>query len=166
MNTFVPSALAGGYHKDKHATYETFAAQTDIVTTAVFAPEEVIIARMPEEEKSAYVSKRNSYREEIENMRNQAAKELSEQVKKLRLETDEKNDDGRAKNDDSPRKNNLKTRSSKWTLEIAEAKKACDASYRKSAGLGQIIVTAGYSGEIRIFESLSRPDRQMKSVKE
>jgi len=166
VNTFVPSALAGGYHKDKHATYETFAAQTDIVTTAVFAPEEVIIARMPEEEKSAYVSKRNSDREEIENMRNQAAKELSEQVKRLRLETDEKNDDGRAKNDDSPRKNNLKTRSSKWTLEIAEAKKACDASYRKSAGLGQIIVTAGYSGEIRIFESLSRPDRQMKSVKE
>ncbi len=161
VNTFIPSAFHGGYKKDKHATYETFAAQTDIVTTAVFAPEEVIMARMPEDEKSAYVSRRKSDHEEIENLRILAAKELSEQVKKLRMNSDEneENNDSLGVKKNIPASNNLKTQASKWTLEIAEARRACDASFRKAAGLGQIIVTAGYSGEIRIFENEAGPEQ-------
>ena len=163
VNTFIPSAFHGGYKKDKHATYETFAAQTDIVTTAVFAPEEVIMARMPENEKSAYVSRRKSDKEEIESLRILAAKELSEQVKQLRMnsEGNEKKDD--KKDTPASSSNSIKAQASKWALEIAEAKKTCEASFRKAAGLGQIIVTAGYSGEIRIFENCGPPEQLSSS---
>jgi len=163
VNTFIPSAFHGGYQKDKHATYETFAAQTDIVTTAVFAPEEVIMARMPENEKDAYVSRRKSDQEEIENLRILAAKELSEQVKKLRMNSEETEIKDGKKSATSSSSRSLKSQASKWTLEIAEAKKACEASYRKAAGLGQIIVTAGYSGEIRIFENEAGPEQMSSS---
>ena len=120
------------------------------------------MARLPEDEKSAYVSRRKSDHEEIENLRILAAKELSEQVKKLRMNSDEneENNDSLGIKKNIPASNNLKTQASKWTLEIAEARRACEASFRKAAGLGQIIVTAGYSGEIRLFENIRQGQLQ------
>ena len=47
INSFVPSInpIYTGYRRDKHSSYESFAAQSDISTVALFAPEEVRRAR-------------------------------------------------------------------------------------------------------------------------
>ena len=50
INSFVPSInpIYTGYRRDKHSSYESFAAQSDISTVALLAPEEVRRAKRAE----------------------------------------------------------------------------------------------------------------------
>ena len=46
----------------------------------------------------------------------------------------------------------------KWSKELeVDAARAAEAAVRSERALGQVILTAGYNGEIKVFENLGAP---------
>ena len=119
-----------GYRRDKHSSYETFAAQEDLVTVSLFAPEPV----------RAQANSRQL-------MRRLKGRPVPGPTRAAAALIGTRGGDKKKKHG-APE--NLGE-------EEAAAFAAGEAAVEAAASVGQIIVTAGYSGDIRIFENSGLP---------
>ena len=193
VNSFVPSInpIYTGYRRDKHSSYEQFAAQHDIATVALFAPDEVRRSRTGDAAAAVATARaaakeqmktkaaealfhgnmtspnctlvsrpsnqgtthsRNASNEGTTHSRNasdeDAAKEEAESAEVGGEGGDAPGDGGEAaggvaeEEAMSPRE---------------QARLEGERAFAAGMAIGQIIVTAGYSGEIRIFENVGPP---------
>jgi len=134
VNSFVPSInpVYTGYRSDKHSSYEMFAAQEDIVTVALFAPEAVrargnsSIARRARLESVAPPTRAA----EALVMGSQGCGTKAEGAGSRRL--------------------------TQKDIE-AEAMAAGEAAVAAAASVGQVMVASGYSGNVRVFENFGAP---------
>ena len=124
INTFIPSVnpFYTGYRKDKNSSFESFTAHSDIVTNAIFAPQNTRRTSTPALHPGMAPATK-------------AAEALVKpSLKRLGVSSKSRADQERE-----------------------EAQKAGEAAVAAAAAVGQIIVTSGYSGEIRVFENLGLP---------
>jgi len=184
VNSFVPSInpIYTGYRRDKHSSYEQFAAQSDITTVALFAPSAVREARTgPVALKIARA--RDAAKSDIQTSAAAAAlfrggpqSPFSGQGWSPRsngngtvgnvsggqprstdggaeLESDPNGDD--AEGDEKPTPFDAKRDEAR--ADAAKAKAEGERAFAAGMAIGQIVITAGYSGEIRIFENVGSP---------
>ena len=180
INSFVPSInpIYTGYRRDKHSSYESFAAQSDISTVALFAPEEVRRARTGRAA-AAVAAARASVKTDIQATRAAAAlfkgAPVSPMVDAARRGAgadgggdDDEQIGGDASVDgggDGEGAAGARARGSEegdGATECradprAEARAEGERAFAAGMAIGQIIVTAGYSGEIRIYENVGAP---------
>lgn len=131
MNSFVPSInpFYTGYRRDKHRSFETFAAHKGTVTVALLAPAVSLQLRAPHAHDGRA---RDSLLPAAAPTRAAAALLQPESAHRWF--------------------------SSLTEAEAVEAHAAGEAAMAKRAGYGQIVVTAGYRGEIRVFENFGEPE--------
>ena len=185
INSFVPSInpIYTGYRRDKHSSYESFAAQSDISTVALFAPEEVRRARTGRAA-AEVAAARASVKTDIQATPAAAALFKGAPVSPMMdaarrgVEADGGGDDGAAcdggRSDgtresrrtdgtgDGHRVEGAAGREGGGAAEPradprAEARAEGERAFAAGMAIGQIIVTAGYSGEIRIYENVGAP---------
>ena len=184
INSFVPSInpIYTGYRRDKHSSYESFAAQSDISTVALFAPEEVRRARTGRAA-AEVAAARASVKTDIQATPAAAALFKGAPVSPMMDaacrgdEADGAGDDGAA-GDDRPSDGTRESRRTEGAADArgsargseegggaaepradprAEARAEGERAFAAGMAIGQIIVTAGYSGEIRIYENVGAP---------
>ena len=186
MNSFVPSInpIYTGYRRDKHSSYESFRAneRSDITTAALFAPKGVRDARAGETA-TAVVRARAAAEREIQTLRAAAALfrggpssppaagagrggiELGSRTGS----SGDKNVYGHGESGsrgalrdadaalDARASPGRRQRSDGDLDEAAKAKEEGERAFAAAMAIGQIVVTAGYSGEIRVFENVGSP---------
>jgi WD40 repeat protein len=168
VNSFVPSInpMYTGYRRDKHSSYEQFAAQADISTVALFAPPEVSAARG-----GAAAAACDAARAKITGKPTRAAAALfkgrkgSIQSPSMRDELDDLasattgsggsggGGDGASEDDGEGGEG----KKSKQLDARAEARAEGERAFASGTAIGKVIATSGYSGEIRIFENVGSP---------
>ena len=193
VNSFVPSInpIYTGYRRDKHSSYEQFAAQHDIATVALFAPDEVRRSRTGDAA-AAVAAARAAAKEQLQptkaaealfagNMTSPsfARVSASEGTTHSRTSSKETNakeielaDVGAEEGDDVGGEEGEGGVEEGESAEVTEtpggegtdtmspreqARLEGERAFAAGMAIGQIIVTAGYSGEIRIFENLGPP---------
>tara|TARA_B100000767_G_scaffold181503_1_gene169432 strand:+ start:158 stop:1309 length:1152 start_codon:yes stop_codon:yes gene_type:complete len=192
VNSFVPSInpIYTGYRRDKHSSYEQFAAQHDIATVALFAPDEVRKSRTGDAA-AAVAAARAAAKEQLQptkaaealfagNMTSPsfARVSASEGTTHSRTSSKETNakeielaDVGAEEGDDVGGEEGevgVEEGESATVTETPgegtdtmspreQARLEGERAFAAGMAIGQIIVTAGYSGEIRIFENVGPP---------
>lgn len=202
INSFVPSInpIYTGYRRDKHSSYEQFAAQHDIATVALFAPEAVRNARTGEAA-AAVAAARATATAELQPTRAAAAlfkggnkspggsltprlsghhhsrsnSHASTTLEGKEAVTAAAVSPGRESSAAGSAEGVKKTENGGGAASVAEGTSASDVgteaevdpraearaegerAFAAGMAIGQIIVTAGYSGEIRIFENVGSP---------
>ena len=192
INSFVPSInpIYTGYRRDKHASVEHFAAQSDIATVALFAPNEVRDARAAGD--SALAKAVREARRAVKSNDTRATKAAAALFgggAKSPMSPTSPTSQGQgrgggasppAAGDPGGERANAVGNAASAPANAAAAKAkaangdggvpkatALDAraearaegerAFAAGMAVGQIIVTAGYSGEIRIFENVGTP---------
>ena len=185
INSFVPSInpIYTGYRRDKHSSYESFAAQSDISTVALFAPEEVRRARTGRAA-AEVAAARASVKTDIQATPAAAALFKGAPVSPMMdaacrgVEADGAGDDGAA-GDDRPSDGTRESRRTEGAADArgsargseegggaaepradprAEARAEGERAFAAGMAIGQIIVTAGYSGEISNLRKRGRAE--------
>jgi WD40 repeat protein len=194
VNSFVPSInpIYTGYRRDKHSSYEQFAAQHDIATVALFAPDEVRRSRTGDAA-AAVAAARAAAKEQLQptkaaealfagNMTSPSfarvsaseggtthsrtsSKETNAKEIELAEVGGEEGDDvggeegeGGVEEGESATVTETPGEEGADTMSPREqARLEGERAFAAGMAIGQIIVTAGYSGEIRIFENLGPP---------
>ena len=139
INSYVPmiNPIYTGFRKDKHSSYERFRAQETLVTAALFGPEPV-----RQSASSAVLRQYMQRGAKLEESPTRAARALVD----TRLRSTSPTPVDRESPDTTP------TRS-----DAAEAQAAAQSVVDAASSVGQIVLTAGYSGELRIFENMVAP---------
>ena len=185
INSFVPSInpIYTGYRRDKHSSYESFAAQSDISTVALLA-EEVRRARTGRAA-AEVAAARASVKTDIQATPAAAALFKGAPVSPMMdaacrgVEADGAGDDGAAGDDRPsdgtrakaagrkapPTRADPRARSEEGGGAAepradprAEARAEGERAFAAGMAIGQIIVTAGYSGEIRDLRKRGRAE--------
>lgn len=145
VNSYVPmiNPLYTGFRRDKHSSYERFKAQEEVVTAALFAPEPVRQAASSNNARQRWMAKDGN--DEGGGSPTEAAQAL---VKSRLRSTSPVPLDGSpsANCGTSPRRS-----------DAAEAQEAVQHAVEAGASLGQVVLTAGYTGELRIYENHALP---------
>jgi hypothetical protein len=191
-NSFVPSInpIYTGYRRDKHSSYEQFAAQSDITTVALFAPQNVREARTGESA-VAVAKARAAVNDDIQASRAAAAlfrggppssgraganaeagasalsaPPASKSAPEDRDARRGSGDDDRGSGEEGEgngsgtrpaRSNSLRSPGKGDHDDAAKAKAEGERAFAAGMAIGQIVITAGYSGEIRVFENVGSP---------
>ena len=176
VNSFVPSInpIYTGYRRDKHSSYEQFAAQQDIATVALFAPDKVRQSRTGDAA-TAVAAARAAAKTQLQPTKAAEALFHGNISPNFTLVS-------RPSNEGTTHSRNGSTEDAAKVAESAEvggeggdapgdggeaeeeamsprelARLEGELAFAAGMAIGQIIVTAGYSGEIRIFENVGPP---------
>lgn len=182
VNSFVPSInpIYTGYRRDKHSSYEQFAAQHDIATVALFAPDEVRRSRTGDAA-AAVAAARAAAKTQLQPTK--AAEALfhgnmtspnfalvsrpsnegtthsrngsNEDAAKVAESAEVGGEGGDAPGDGGEAAGGVAEEEAMSPRE--QARLEGERAFAAGMAIGQIIVTAGYSGEIRIFENVGPP---------
>ena len=175
VNSFVPSInpIYTGYRRDKHSSYEQFAAQCDITTVALFAPRGVREARQGEAA-AAIAKAQEAAKSDIQTSAAAAAlfrggpqspfsgEERSPTAKGNHGQPGENGKHATevpsgAVGFDAAEKTPIDVQREEARDDAAKAKAEGERAFAAGMAIGQIVITAGYSGEIRIFENVGSP---------